>query len=127
MSRDPFRLDQERRRQLLDAVYRVRGELFEAAEADDAPRALVALKDAYRLLDQLPEGQLLHTGSDGGESFVLPAAARFRQAIYSGRCSMCEEPIRKGDLIHWVPKTATTDAETYCARCGGLEPAGSAR
>lgn len=91
--------------------------LFEAREARDGAAALEALDRLYVLVDRY-DAKLLVLGEpdDDTQSFVLPATCRQMTARHFGRCSACEGPIKRGDVMYWEP----SERATYCVACGGI-------
>lgn len=104
--------------ELMDEVYLTRLALHDAHGAQDGRAALEALGRAFKLLERIPEGQLLYVGdrADTLPEYKLPPAARQLLANFPSACSQCPERIRKGDMFYWVPDTK----ERICLRCGGV-------
>lgn len=115
MSKDPFKLDKDRRDQLSAVVFSVRLELWEASESNDAPAALAALKRMYKVLEQIPDAQILYVG-ESPDSFALPPACRQMTARYGGQCIECDSRISRGDMFYWEPH----DRAMICVACGGI-------
>lgn len=111
--RDPFVLDGARRDAIAARICDARGACADAVERNDPEAALRALKEVYSVLDKVPDAQLLYVPGGGSDGFVLPDTARQMVARYGGHCSVCEERIRRGDMMYWVPATR----EMVCARC----------
>lgn len=109
---DPFAIDAQRRQALMDRVYAVRGALAAALEQQDGEAALKALAEAYKLVDLIPDAQLLYVSGGDSASFVLPESKQIT-AKFGGPCSVCGGRIRPGEIMYWEGSTK----RGICARC----------
>jgi len=111
----------------MERVYSVRAALYEAHEKQDGEAALRALADLYRLVDRIPDAQVLYVGSDAeaphSTAFALPNTCRQMVARWGGRCKECEGQISKGEVMYWD----TEDRCMICARCAVQDLIGAGR